>query len=120
MDGIDFSPPTTPSNIENVLPNNITAEERENLKQTLAPFHKVLTWTGQPIGRTSGEQHHIDIGTAPPQGQLARRIPFHDREELNTIIDFGNDLIITMPYPTAPILQIILNSSPKKKAFVKQ
>ncbi len=58
---------------------------RENLKQTFAPFHKVFTWAGQPIGRTRVQRHHMETGTAPSQRQPAQRIPFHDLEELNAI-----------------------------------
>ncbi len=106
MDDIGRSPPTTPSTIEDVLPNNITAEDRENLKQTLAPFHKVFTWADQPIGRTRVQRHHMETGTAPSQRQPAQRIPFHDREEPHAITeDILNQEIVrpsTSPY-SAPV-----------------
>ncbi len=61
---------------------------------------------GQSIGRTGVVQHHIHTGRAPPKRQPARRIPFHDREELNAIIeDLLNQEIVrpsTSPY-AAPV-----------------
>ncbi len=57
------------------------------LRQTLALYHNVFTWAGQPIGRTSVVQHTFDKGDAHSRRHPPRRTPFHHRKEVDELID---------------------------------
>nr|VZH98725.1 unnamed protein product [Spirometra erinaceieuropaei] len=84
---IDTRPPLDPSSIEDILPDNISADDRGALFHALAPFTSVFTWADQAIGRCNVVQHRINTGSAPPQHLPPRRIPFHFREELDKMVE---------------------------------
>ncbi|BHF70214.1 hypothetical protein SprV_0301326400 [Sparganum proliferum] len=78
---IDTRPPLDPSSIEDILPDNISADNRGALYHALVPFTSVFTWADQAVGRSNVVQHRINTGSAPPRHLPPRRIPFHFREE---------------------------------------
>ncbi|BHF73911.1 hypothetical protein SprV_0401699500 [Sparganum proliferum] len=84
---IDTRPPLDPSSIEDILPDNISADDRRALYHALVPFSSVFTWADQAIGRSNIIRHRIDTGSAPPQHLPPRRIPFHLREELDKMVE---------------------------------
>nr|VZI32539.1 unnamed protein product [Spirometra erinaceieuropaei] len=84
---IDTRPPLDPSSIEDILPDNISADDRGALYHALAPFTSVFTWADQAIGRCNVVQHRINTTSVPPQHLPPRRIPFHFREELDKMVE---------------------------------
>nr|VZI16601.1 unnamed protein product [Spirometra erinaceieuropaei] len=84
---IDTRPPLDPSSIEDILPDNISADDRGALYHALAPFTSVFTWADQAIGRCNVVQHRINTRSAPPRHLPPRRIPFHFREELDKMVE---------------------------------
>ncbi len=87
VDSVALEPPEQPTMIDDVLPKDMNHELHERLREILRPFHTTLTWADQAIRRTNVVQHAIGTGDAHPRRLLARRIPFHFREEPGALIE---------------------------------
>ena len=65
---------------------DIPSTQKESLHELLTEFQDVIH-DGNNIGRTQITQHRINTGDAKPIRQPARRLPYHHREDLKTMID---------------------------------
>ena len=61
---------------------DLSSEERKQLKELLHRFSDVISLSDSDIGRTEMIQHHINSENAKPVTQAPRRLPFHHRKEV--------------------------------------
>ena len=65
---------------------DIPSTQKESLRELLTEFQDVID-DGNNIGKTQITQHRINTGDAKPIRQPARRLPYHHREDVKTMID---------------------------------
>ena len=65
---------------------DIPSAQKELLRELLTEFQDVID-DGNNIGKTEITQHRINTGDAKPIRQPARRLPYHHREDVKTMID---------------------------------
>ena len=60
----------------------LSSAEKARLEELLEEFEHVVAKDSSDLGRTSKVYHRIPTGDAAPIKQAPRRVPFHQREEL--------------------------------------
>eukprot|EP00794_Sanderia_malayensis_P001629 gene1629-biopygen1507 len=72
--------PSTLKELQAAISPCLTANEREQLLNTLPEFPDVFN---NRLGHTSVTMHKIDTGNSPPIRQYPRRLPYHYRSEVD-------------------------------------
>ena len=65
----------------------LTSQQRAKLHSRLREYVEVISLRNGDLGRTSGVRHKIDTQGASPVRQSARRLPFHQRNEVRQMLD---------------------------------
>ena len=73
----------------------------------LEEFQDVISVGDDDLGRMELVYHKIDIGDAQPVRQSARRLPFHQKEEVRHLLDdmLSWDIVV---YRARPFLVLVL------------
>eukprot|EP00731_Ephydatia_muelleri_P032339 Em0023g846a len=66
---------------------DLSSEERKQLKELLHRFSDVISLSDSDIGRTEMIQHHINTENAKPVKQAPRRLPFHHLKEVKKLVE---------------------------------
>ena len=66
---------------------NVEQKEKQQLELLLEEFRDVISVGDDDLGRTELVYHKIDTGDAQPVRQPARRLPFHQKEEVRHLLD---------------------------------
>ena len=66
--------------------SHLQPRERTGVEQLLVEFQDIFSSGHSDIGRTSKIYHKINTGDHPTIRQLARRIPGHQREEVDCML----------------------------------
>ena len=66
---------------------DLSSAEKESLQSLLFEFGRVISLGGGDLGCTDVVKHHIDTGNAEPIRQRARKLPFHQRGEIQHLVD---------------------------------
>ena len=66
---------------------NVEQKEKQQLELLLEEFLDVISVGDDDLGRTELVYHKIDTGDAQPVRQPARRLPFHQKEEVRHLLD---------------------------------
>ena len=67
--------------------SHISEEEREKLLELLVEVRGVLVLSGDSLGLCETCPHHIRTGDAAPVKQAARRLPFHRRAVVKSLLE---------------------------------
>ena len=67
--------------------SHLSAEQKQRLGQLLIEFRDIFVLSGDTLGLGSVCPHRIKTGAAAPIKQAARRLPFHKRATLKTLLE---------------------------------
>ena len=67
--------------------DHLSVQNKEKLLLLLLEYQDVFLTTDDTLGYCTVYPHTINTGSAPPIKQAARRLPFHRREELQSLLD---------------------------------
>ena len=67
--------------------DHLSVQNKEKLLLLLLDYQDVFLTTDDTLGYCTVYPHTINTGNAPPIKQAARRLPFHRREELQSLLD---------------------------------
>ena len=91
-DGVQFSgtrKKATDEAVQQLLSDvqGLNPSEMKQLESLLREFKDVVSVGEEDLGQTELVYHKIDTGDAPPIRQPARRLPFHQKEEVCQLLD---------------------------------
>ena len=69
------------------MQEHLSADERSVLRELLVEYHDVFQWEGETLGHCSVFPHRIETGDSAPVKQACRRLPYHRRVALKSLLD---------------------------------